>query len=77
MGDPVDLRKMIDDWYVCPLCGKTIVGFMSWASHTAQVHGMYWGEFVKKYGEEKYFYGITKQEEAKWNPSRRNLQVEK
>lgn len=65
-----DLRKWIRDWYKCPLCGKVVAGFMSWASHTAQEHGMDVLSFTKKYGKpKKSYYGIGFEEE--FNPSQR------
>jgi len=65
----VDLDKLIPDWYRCPLCKKILVGLQSWASHTAQIHGMPLTEFIKKYGEEKSYFGTDFKKS--FNPSRR------
>ena len=51
-----DLRKMIPDWYRCPLCHKVCAGDMEWASHTWQVHKMVMHEFEAKYGKPEYSY---------------------
>jgi len=74
LSGKIDLSQYLPDHYYCPLCNKMIAGLSSWASHTAQVHNLYFRDFEKKYGYKKYFYGVTLIEERTgeidvWNPS--------
>lgn len=66
MGDKIDLRLMLPNWYRCKHCNKFFYGLMSFASHLAQVHNKsYIGSKDGKDYEVSYF-------GTKWeNPSHR------